>query len=178
MIRVFDNFLQDYQREELYMMSVSAKYQIGWDDSSTIEYRQYPCFFKELTKKEWEELNFMENIINVPEELNGLVFEKAVINLVTPSAIHFAHTHPNKTVLCYYFNNDWRDEWYGETIFYNQQKSDATNVVMYKPNRAVLFSGETPHSIRPASFIAPQYRFTLSVFFRQSNFIEESKNNS
>ena len=68
MIRVFDNFLQDYQREELYMMSVSAKYQIGWDDSSTIEYRQYPCFFKELTKKEWEGLNFMENIINVPEE--------------------------------------------------------------------------------------------------------------
>ena len=172
MIRVYDNFLEDYKREELYMMSVTTDYKIGWDDSSTIEYRQYPCFYHEVTKQEWEDLDFLNNITNIPEELNDLTFTKAVINLVTPSAVHFPHTHQNQTVLCYYYNTEWRDEWYGETIFYNQQKSDATNVVMYKPNRAVLFKGEIPHSIRPASFIAAQYRFTLSIFF------EDSKNNS
>ena len=158
------------------MMSVSANYQIGWDDSSTIEYRQYPCFFHELSKNEWTNLDLLNSALNIPEELNDLVYEKSVINLVTPSAVHFPHTHRDRTVLCYYYNTEWRQEWYGETIFYNQQKTDAIDVVTYKPNRAVLFSGETPHAIRPASFIAPQYRFTLSVFFRESNFIEKSKN--
>jgi hypothetical protein len=49
---------------------------------------------------------------------------------------------------------------------------------LYEPNGAVCFDGTIPHSIRPASHVAPSYRFSLSIFYRQKNFIEEAKNNS
>ena len=49
---------------------------------------------------------------------------------------------------------------------------------LYEPNGAVCFDGNIPHSIRPASHIAPSYRFSLSIFYRQKNFIEEVKNTS
>ena len=56
--------------------------------------------------------------------------------------------------------------------------SEAEQTVLYKPNRAILFDGNTPHSIRPSSHIAPQYRFTLGIFFKEPNFIQEAKNNT
>ena len=55
---------------------------------------------------------------------------------------------------------------------------EATKSVLYKQNRSILFEGTTPHSIRPTSHIAPQYRFTLGIFLTQPNFIEEAKNNT
>ena len=77
--------------------------------------------------------------------------------------INFRHTHGDSRVICYYINPEWREEWYGETIFYKDNGQD-DRVISYQPNRAVIFDGNHPHSIRPASFIAPSYRFTLSCF--------------
>ena len=65
-----------------------------------------------------------------------------------------------------------------ETIFYNDSLTESIKTALYDPNGAVIFNGNIPHSIRPASHIAPSYRFSLSVFFRQMNFIEEAKNSS
>ena len=36
----------------------------------------------------------------------------------------------------------------------------------YVPGRLLMFDGTEPHSIRPQSFSGPQYRFTVSVFFK------------
>ena len=73
-------------------------------------------------------------------------------------------------------SGDWDTTTWSE--FYNETMSEAEKTVLYKPNRAILFDGNTPHSIRPSSHIAPQYRFTLGIFFKQPNFIEEAKNNT
>tara|TARA_R100000742_G_C4271698_1_gene90711 strand:+ start:1130 stop:1672 length:543 start_codon:yes stop_codon:yes gene_type:complete len=180
MVKIFDNVLTEDAREGLYMFSVEADYQIGWGDLSTFETRQYPCLHHTLTKSEWSSSKFIESIINpkLMTELEGLVFDSATINLSFPSSIQFPHTHGDIKVLVYYINPDWRNEFYGETIFYNDSMSEAEQSVLYKPNRAILFDGSVPHSIRPASHIAPQYRFTLGIFFKQPNFIEEAKNNT
>ena len=34
------------------------------------------------------------------------------------------------------------------------------------------FDGSLPHSIRPQSFIGPQYRFTIQIFLKGINFNE------
>ena len=36
-------FMTEDDMTDLYTMSVTANYEIGWDDTSTIENRQYPC---------------------------------------------------------------------------------------------------------------------------------------
>ena len=180
MVDVFDNTLLEDTREALYMFCASTNYEIGWGDVSTFETRQYPCLHHTLTDTEWQQSNFMESIINtnLMDKLEGLVFESATINLSFPSSIQFPHTHGSSKVLVYQINPDWRHEYYGETIFYNDAMSEATMSVLYKPNRSILFDGNTPHSIRPTSHIAPQYRFTLGIFFKEPNFIEEAKNNT
>ena len=180
MVQVFDNTLMENSREQIYMFSTTANYQIGWSDTSTFEQRQYPCLHHTLTPQEWKELNFMGSIINseLISKLEGLKFDSATINLSFPSSINFPHTHGGSTVLVYDINPDWRHEYYGETIFYDDAVQEATKSVLYKQNRSILFDGTTPHSIRPSSHIAPQYRFTLGIFFTQPNFIEEAKNNT
>ena len=161
MIKIYDNFMNLDDMTDLYTMSVTANYEIGWDDTSTIENRQYPCLHSDLNLLELERYS---PYFKLPE-LEHTILEKAVINLTMPSSVNFRHTHGESRVLCYYLNPEWREEWYGETIFYDYNGED-DKVVSYKPNRAVIFDGKHPHSIRPASFIAPSYRFTLSAFFR------------
>jgi len=180
MIKVFDNTVMENTREQLYMFCASTDYQIGWGDVSTFETRQYPCLHHTMTPQEWRDLGFMESIINTElmKELDGLKFDSATINLSFPSSIQFPHTHGGSTVLVYDINPDWKNEYYGETIFYDDAMEEATKSVLYKQNRSILFDGTTPHSIRPSSHIAPQYRFTLGIFFTQPNFIEEAKNNT
>lgn len=163
MIKVYNNYMSIDDMTTIYTHAVTAEYRIGWDDTSTIENRQYPCLHHDMQRVEVNP--FMHYFYNTPE-LADWEYEKSVINLVTPSSINFSHTHGSDRVLCYYINPEWREEWYGETIFY-QNNGEDDRVISYQPNKAVIFDGEHPHSIRPASFIAPSYRFTLSVFFNK-----------
>ena len=180
MVDIFDNTLMETTREQLYVFCATTDYQIGWSDTSTFEHRQYPNLHHTLSPQEWKDSMFMESIINpdLISKLSGLKFDSATINLSFPSSINFPHTHGGSTVLVYDINPDWRHEYYGETIFYDDAVQEATKSVLYKQNRSILFDGTTPHSIRPTSHIAPQYRFTLGIFFTQPNFIEEAKNNT
>lgn len=163
MIKVYNNYMSIDDMTTLYTQAVTATYEIGWDDTSTIENRQYPCLHHDYDRTDLGE--FMHYFYNTPE-LQNYTYEKAVINLVTPSSVNFRHTHGDSRVICYYINPEWREEWYGETIFY-QDNGEDDRVISYQPNKAVIFDGNHPHSIRPASFIAPSYRFTLSVFFNK-----------
>tara|TARA_R100000656_G_C3925993_1_gene123847 strand:+ start:252 stop:794 length:543 start_codon:yes stop_codon:yes gene_type:complete len=180
MIEIHDNVLIESHREQIYMFSIMTEYKIGWDDTATFEHRQYPCLHHTLTSKEWAELDIINGLQDkqLRYRLTSLSFDEATINLATPASIQFPHTHGNSTVFTYYINPEWKNEYYGETIFYDDTLADSVNSVLYKPNRAVLFNGDIPHSIRPASHIAPSYRFTLSIFFKERNFIEEVKNSS
>ena len=163
MIKIYDNYMTIDDMTSLYTYAVTADYRIGWDDTSTIENRQYPCLHSEMTEID---ISPFMHYFNTTTELEGWNFEKAIFNLVTPSSINFSHTHGSDRVVCLYINPDWKEQWYGETIFYKVGGED-DKVVSYRPNRAVIFDGNLPHSIRPASFIAPSYRFTLSVFFNK-----------
>ena len=175
MIEVYDNVLEEATRDRLYMTAVNAEYKLGWEDTTALENRQYPCLHHKLSSQEWEELNLLDALCDntLRKLLSNYKYENATINLATPSSIQFPHTHGYQyKVLVYYFNPEWRNEFYGETIFYDKNLKDAIEVVSYKPNRAVFFDSEIPHSIRPSSSIAPSYRFTLGIFFRPLNFIE------
>ena len=181
MVEILDNLVTESAREQLYMLCVTTDYKIGWDDTSTFENRQYPCLHHTITDSEWNDLHFRANIIDKErwhDLTSDLIYAEATINLATHASVQFPHTHGSYKVLTYYINPTWLPEFYGETIFYNETCTDSEAVVMYKPNRGVFFDGTTPHSIRPSSHLAPSYRFTLSVFFRERNFIEETKNST
>ena len=180
MIQTYDNCLAEDIRSDIYLLSINAQYEIGWDDTSVFEHRQYPCLHHMLSKDEWEQLDLINRIQNLElrNQLKELSYVSATINLAVPSSVQFQHTHPQKYTLLYYINMEWKNEYYGETLFYNDLGTEVEYTSIFKPGRIVFFDGNIPHTIRPSSHIEPSYRFTLFASFNEKNFIEQAKNNS
>ncbi len=180
MIQSYDNTLPEDLRSDIYLMAITAEYGIGWDDSSVFEHRQYPCLHHPLSKNEWGQLDLINKIQNheLRNKLKNLSFVSATINLAVPSSIQFQHTHTEYKAFLYYINLDWKNEYYGETLFYDKLGKEIIKASRFKPGRGICFDGNIPHSIRPSAHSAPQYRFTLFAGFNKKNFIEEAKNSS
>ena len=180
MIDIYDNCLSEDIRSDIYLMAITANYNIGWDDSSVFEHRQYPCLHHSLSKESWEQLDLVNEIQNheLRNKLKELSFVSATINLAVPSSVQFQHTHPQKYTMLYYINMEWKPEYYGETLFFNDLGTEVEFTSLFKPGRIVFFDGKIPHTIRPSSHIAPSYRFTLFASFNEKNFIEQAKNSS
>ena len=178
MIDIYDNCLSEDIRSDIYLMAITANYNIGWDDSSVFEHRQYPCLHHSLSKESWEQLDLVNEIQNheLRNKLKELSFVSATINLAVPSSVQFQHTHPQKYTMLYYINMEWKPEYYGETLFFNDLGTEVEFTSLFKPGRIVFFDGKIPHTIRPSSHIAPSYRFTLFASFNEKNFIEQAKN--
>ena len=68
MIDIYDNCLTEDIRSDIYLMAITANYQIGWDDSSVFEHRQYPCLHHSMTKESWEQLDLVNEIQKYPLE--------------------------------------------------------------------------------------------------------------
>jgi hypothetical protein len=87
---------------------------------------------------------------------------ECAINLTFPTDTYFPHVHGGKTVLIYN-NLQWRPEWAGETLFYNNDLSKIIYAAMPAPKRVIVFDGIIPHSLRPHSIEAPHHRFTTAM---------------
>jgi SM-20-related protein len=73
----------------------------------------------------------------------------------TDSAASFDYTG------IYYADSEWHPNWGGETVFFNREMTDIISSVYPKPNRFVMFSGDTPHVARGVSRTCPKLRITL-----------------
>ena len=65
MIQSYDNILAEDLRSDIYLMAITADYQIGWDDSSVFEHRQFPCLHHMISKEKWEQLDLINRIQNL-----------------------------------------------------------------------------------------------------------------
>mgnify|MGYP003322623830 CR=1 FL=1 len=92
-----------------------------------------------------------------------------VANCDTIADSHRRHWHPNQDVILYYANTVWnKDEWNGETFFYDDEDGGSDNIVFatsYTPNRMIAFDGELTHKFNGPSRRAPKYRFSIGSFF-------------
>lgn len=61
----------------------------------------------------------------------------------------------------YYPHLSWEPNWGGETVFFNDDRSDVIAAVYPKPNRLLTFAGAIPHVARGVSRLCPQMRVTL-----------------
>ena len=172
MIKKFDNVFTHATRESLYAQIANSKFSIGWGDTNTIEKAHqvyFHCFYNEEDQKI---LQFFENIHNeeLLELINGRKPSTMVVNCSKSYEVFEPHTHLNQDILLYYVNMNWKREWFGETLFYNEDCSEIVSAQSYIPGRVIWFKGDIPHTIRPSSSEAPNFRFSLScVFDRRVN---------
>jgi SM-20-related protein len=62
----------------------------------------------------------------------------------------------------YYPHETWQPDWGGETVLFNDDKSDILASIYPKPNRLAVFKGSIPHVARGVSRICPVLRVVLA----------------
>ena len=142
----------------------------GWTDSQALETAHNVCLHSKYSAKDVANIGILEELKNHDVgklvNLSGVRGDVGcVINLSCPGQTHIEHTHDHTDVIIYYANPIWNRRWAGETLFYSENGVELERAVEYIPNRLVFFNGEHPHTIRPPSFEATFYRFTMSLFF-------------
>ena len=168
-LRVYDNGFDLEYRSNLYAFAQKSMYRIGWADGNIVENSKHQFLHALYSPEDIERIQLIPKLKATPvgQEMEGFTLTKCVMNLSTPSDANFVHAHPEDKVLLYYVNLEWRDGWHGETLFFSEDGKDVVFASPYSPGRLVVFDAKIPHTIRPQSHIAAQYRFTLSLFLNK-----------
>ena len=115
--------------------------------------------------------NFGE-LIN-PEEYE---FSNAYVNLGLVNDSHEIHVDgPTKgqvITMLIYPNIEWKSNYGGETVFYEEDRTEMVYLNPYVPGRICIFDGSIPHCAKPQALIGPKYRFTIACKFTK---IKEEK---
>jgi Rps23 Pro-64 3,4-dihydroxylase Tpa1-like proline 4-hydroxylase len=153
------------QHNQLYGFIRRSLYNIGFEDTDAIERNQHKYLNSDYNHDDFVNSGF-KNILEQTEFYDRIKDHnfRLTINLSTPSDVYFSHTHKNQWSILYYANLDWRPEWGGETLFYNDDQSEIFYASVYTPQRLIFFDGEIPHTIRQQTYVAPHYRFTVAMF--------------
>ena len=165
-LKVFDDKVPYNVRVSIWNNTIESPFRLGWQDTTEPEKTDLNAY-NELELASLDGLMpYFQQCVNDTEWLKHKHLYRAVLNLIRSDDVHYIHQHDNQSVLLYYINLEWKDGWYGETLFYDPYDNDKISFASpYKPGRIILFDGSIPHAIRPQSIKAPKFRFSLSLFF-------------
>ncbi len=169
-LETVDNLFSLDVRHKYYNFFIESKFKIGWSDTTEIEALHYKSLYSLYNEEDLNKLEFAKDLLYT--EFGKRIFSnynisRCVVNLSKPGDFYFNHTHSNEKVLLYYANLRWHEEWSGETLFYNNNMQEILFASPYLPGRLILFDGKLPHTIRSQSSIAPQYRFSFTMFLTE-----------
>ena len=168
-IWVYDDEFTFSQRLFLFEFILKSKFIIGGVDSEIPESPtpNLPFLISEWSAEDLERCKILDHIhsVDLYNKIGNRNLRRCLVNLDFSREIHHPHTHRNNDVLIYQANMEWRPEWYGETLFYDDKVEEILYANQYTPGRLIYFDGTVPHMFRPPSRSAPYYRFTLSMFF-------------
>ena len=124
-IEVFDDVFRYHDRQYFYDFFVKSRYKIGWEDSTAIENLNFKNLHSSFTEEDVANLNIINRCF-INSSLAGFFsthsLGTSVVNLVTPTNVHFSHVHPKSDkVFLYYANLKWSEEWGGKTIVTGKQ---------------------------------------------------------
>jgi hypothetical protein len=166
-VDIFDDVFSLAHRYDINEAVKKSIFRIGWNDNTDdAEANMY----SQWSPDDLNRIKFFKEL-GAPHPLHSKIdpdkFIRCIINNEVMSNTHWTHTHIDENVLLYYVNMDWKDQWGGETLFFDRNSKDIVFGSRFTPGRMIWFDGEIPHTIKQPSRIAPKFRFTLSIFFKK-----------
>jgi SM-20-related protein len=76
-------------------------------------------------------------------------------------SVHADDSRPGTFTLLYYVNPEWKQEWQGDTVYYDSDGEIAL-AVHVRPNRGVFFDSRIPHEGRPPARSCHDLRVTVA----------------
>lgn len=160
-IHVFDNLLSFEDRETMFNILKRSYFTISSLPNGN---ENMHAMYDEKASNSLPLAKVIQNS-QIKDLIEGMRPTRSVLNLSFPSSHHLVHSHTHKKVVLYYPNLEWKQDWYGETVFYNESITEVSFCCHYTPGRIVVFDGSIPHSIRPQSIAGPQFRMTYGVMY-------------
>lgn len=166
---IADNFFPKEYHERFYTYCSKLPYYIGYPDTMAYERLAHQYYHTSLGVNELQEIDLFNYLYKTEfaDKIKNRQLVKATINSSTASQANFPHCDRKSFTMIYYMNLDWKPEWAGETVFFNENTTEIELASIYKPNRAILFDGHIPHQLRPQSILSPNFRFSLAMFFEK-----------
>ena len=123
---------------------------LKWNCDFTKEHVQKYGLFTVYKKR----LEFLKN--------NDVSIVRQYVNCSTFETVDNVHVDgSNIYTLIHFINFEWNINWFGETIFLNNDFTEIMKSIMLKPGRIILFDGSIPHSARTTSKICPYPRYNI-----------------
>tara|TARA_Y100001938_G_scaffold148156_1_gene231098 strand:+ start:6721 stop:7236 length:516 start_codon:yes stop_codon:yes gene_type:complete len=168
-LKVYDDAVTRHERGEILHRALQSQLRLGWRDQHVNELN-YQNLYSDWTLDDLESCGlwkYFQAVIDDTPWFTKSQFSRSVLNVVRPTDVHLIHTHSSQAdkVILYYVNLEWKDGWYGETLFYSDDIKDVAFTSPFVPGRIILFDGQIPHAIRPQSVAGPKYRLSISTFF-------------
>ena len=162
MIKIHDNKVPFHVQEHAFNFTLNSNFRLGWKDRYEMQKLDIHSVWSLDDLKNSMLYSYIEDLISFDK------WDKCIVNLTKAGDHYYTHAHgDNSRVILYYANLEWRDEWGGETVFYEKDMKSVLKCNPYVSNRAVIFDGSIPHTIKAQNIIGPSYRFTMSLFFNK-----------
>jgi hypothetical protein len=150
----------------MYEFAFNSNYRIGNSDRKG-KGSAHQYLTSEYSEEDMDRLGLLQNIQS--EDLLRLIDGRdpcrVICNLTQPQNVHYNHSHAGQDSMVYYMNLDWDNDWAGETIVYEDNGEDIAACIPFRPGQVLWLEQGVPHSLRAPSLAAPNWRFTLALFF-------------
>ena len=159
MVEYIDNFLEDHiaQLIDMQLREVSWKY--DYDSVKGGSNKHWHIFLGHNVGEIGEYVPIWNQISNKFD----YEMERAYLNAHTHGIEPHIHRDDGDVTFIYYPRMDWKNEWGGGTVIYDNEVSNITDHINYKGNRLIKFDAHLPHQAQPVSRECYQLR-TCVVF--------------
>jgi hypothetical protein len=172
-IKIYDDVFTYAEMSQLFDVAKKSKYILERTASSTVPVNeQFKTLKSEYTIYDLLWSNFFQGPSTdfLKEEIKekNLRLHRVYINLSTAQDIYHFHTDSGvdqDITLLYYFNCKWESHWEGETHFGDPSAREIIHSTSFLPGRLVLFTATIPHKSSQPSFLAPEFRYVLTMKF-------------
>ena len=167
MIQVYDDVFDYEYHAHAWRMVTNSFFSLGWQDEDSLRGSQHLNLHSVYSDDDMKKLMLLDKLADSPlkKYISGKRLLNCVVNLNIAGQTFFPHIHPNADVVLFYVGLEWKREWGGETLFYSKDNKNLLEAIEYTPNRVVFHSGDIPHAVRPPTFHAPFFRFTIASIF-------------
>lgn len=164
MIEVKDNLVEEHiaQLIDMQMKEISWKY--DYDSVADGKNKHWHVLaghnIDECNQNGFE---FVEPIWNSIQRNYEVNMERVYFNAHTHGIEPHIHRDDGDMTFIYYPRMDWKNDWGGGTVIYDNDVKDITHHINYKGNRLIKFPAALPHQAQPVSRECYQLR-TCVVF--------------
>ena len=177
-VQVFDDIVPRELYRQLVVVSRRIPWRFGWNTPSNPNMRYWHHEVGGGGK------NNIEDISHNVERHPGKVFaayqewlRSAVVPRDTKVLRYYLNGHTFGTdgwphtdtdrheelTMVLYLASEWKPEWCGETVVFNQERNDIDRAVLPAPNRLLVFPSDRLHCPRPLSKVFEGLRIVLVV---------------